>query len=228
MTKQQDQKLQQLQAAYDDAYQVARHKPTVVNRRALKTAEKKLSEYQQQLAQNSGEPIYRNIREMVSALDADGWKLSESTAYEHRDQGKLKLDPDGTISASTAATYARNYLRKKDGTPGTVAGISPQEQKTQEEILRIRADRLQRELKYREATGELIPRNQVEIELAERAQNLKNYFDAVARSSAGRIIKLCKGDPQKAPELISFLLGQNRKAFDNYARPIEGIEGDEE
>jgi len=78
MTEQQDQKLQQLQAAYDDAYQTARHKPTVVNRRALKTAEKKLSEYQQQLAQNSGEPIYRNIREMVAALDADGWKLSDS------------------------------------------------------------------------------------------------------------------------------------------------------
>ncbi len=218
----------ELRAALDAAFEAARQKPTVANRRELKKAERALGDFQKELAEDSGEAVYRNIPEMVAALDADGWKVSDSTAYEHRDQGKLRLRSDGTIPESSATDYARHHLRKKDGTPGSIAGESPQEQKLQEEILRIRADRLQRELKYRESSGELIPRNQVEIEMAERASNLRSYLDAVARSSAGRIIKVSGGDPQKAPELITYLLGMYRKAMDNYSRPIKGFEEEED
>lgn len=216
-----------LRQAAEAAFEVARRKPTGANRKAYRQAEKALEEFMRERQAADLEPSYRNIPEMVAALDADGWKLSESTAYEHRDQGKFRLAADGTVSQSVALDYARLHLKKKDGTPGSVAGQSLQEQKVQEEIQRIRADRMQRELKYKEASGELIPRSRVEVELAARATDLKSYFDAVARSSAGRIIKLVGGDPQKSPELIAFLLGANRKAFDNYARPIQGIEAEE-
>jgi hypothetical protein len=218
----------ELSAAYDEAFAVARQRPTVANRRELKKAERALSDYQKQRTEDSGDLTWRNIPEMVAALDEGGWKISDSTAYEHRDQGKLRLREDGTITGTMASDYARKNLRKKDGTPGSAAGGNPQEEKVREEILRIRADRLQRELKYRESSGELIPRNQVEIELAERASNLRTYLNAVARSGAGRIVKVTGGDPQKTPELISYLLGMVKKALDNYSRPIKGFEEEED
>ena len=68
----------------------------------------------------------------------------------------------------------------------------------------------------------------MEIELAERVTDLGSYFDAVFRKGAGRMIKIVGGDPQKAAELIEWLLAMRRKAFDNYARPIKGLEVDEE
>ncbi len=217
----------ELQQACDDAFETARHKPTVANRKALKQAERALDEFRRARAEDTGETVYRNILEMVDALDADGWKASKSTAYEHRDAGKLTLREDGTITETMALEYARTHLDRKDGTPGHQSS-NLQEEKAREETLRIRADRLQRELKYKAALGEIIPRNQVEIELAERASNLRVYLDAVARSSVGRIIKTVGGDPQRSPELISYLLGMFRKAMDNYSRPITGFEEEEE
>jgi hypothetical protein len=222
-----DQHQQQLRDQADAAFALAKERPTAANRKNYKQAEKALDEYLRDQAETDGDVIYRNIPELVDALDADGWKISRSTAYEHREAAKLRLSADGTISETAANEYARNHLDRKDGTPGHLAE-SPQAEKTREEILRIRADRLARELKYNKDSGELISRNQVEIELAERASNLRTYQDSIARSSSGRIIKIVGGDPQKAPELVAFLLGLFRKAMDNYSRPIKGFEELEE
>lgn len=218
---------QRLRAERDAAFQLASQRPTTKNRRAYKQSESALEEFQRAQLEDAGEAVYRNIPEMVAALDADGWKVSDSTAYEHREQGKLRLNDGGSITETRALDYARAHLRRKDGTPGHQTS-NLQEEKAREEIMRIREDRLMRTLKRQEATGELIPRNQVEIELSERAINLRTYLDAVARSSSGRIIKVVGGDPQLAPELIAFLLGMFRKAMDNYSRPIAGFEEEEE
>lgn len=218
---------QRLRAERDAAFQQASQRPTTKNRRAYRQAESALEEFQRAQLEDSGEAVYRNIPEMVAALDADGWKVSDSTAYEHREQGKLRMNEGGAITESQALDYARLHLRRKDGTPGHQTR-NLQEEKASEEILRIREDRLMRELKRKEATGAVIPRNQVEIELSERAINLRTYQDAIARSSSGRIIKIVDGDPQKAPELIAFMLGMFRKAMDNYSRPIAGFEEEEE
>lgn len=218
---------ERLIAERDAAFEAARLRPTVKNRKAYKKAEADLEVFRNAQAEDVGEMVYRNIPEMVAALEDEGWKVSDSSAYEHRDQGKLKLRDDGTISETMAMEYARAYLKRKDGTSGHKTQ-NLQEEKAREEMLRIREDRRMRELKRRAATGELIPRNQVEIELAERAINLRTYLEAVARSSSGRIIKIVDGDPQESSELISFMLGMFRKAMDNYSRPIAGFEEIEE
>jgi len=212
----------ELQTAYDVAFEAARENPTTVNRNKLRQAKRDLEEFMS--SQSESEPVFGTIPEMVDWLDAEGWKVGQSTAYEHRDKGKLKLRDDGTITESMALEYAGGFLKKKDGTPGCPTGVSLQQEKITEEIGLKRADRRMRELKVREAEGELIPRNKVEIEFSERAMNLKSYLEAVARASSGRIIKIVGGDQQKSSELISYLLGLMRKALDNYSRPIEGFE----
>jgi len=212
-----------LRAAVNQALIVATKKPTGQNRKNLKAAQKALGEYLENQLQPT-EPIFNSIEKMIESLGEKGWSCSVSSAYDHIKAGKLRVSNTKKIRLTEALEYAREHLRKKDGTSGD---ISLQEEKLRHQINQIDYDSRMRELKYRQALGELIPKTQVEIELAARATNLKNYLDAVARKAAGRMCKIVSGDPQKVPHLIEFLLGTNRKAFGNYSKPIQGLDDEE-
>jgi hypothetical protein len=215
----------ELQAAVNAALETARLRPTGKNVGTLKKAQKELEGYRAAQLE-TGETVFTSISQMVDFLSGENWKIGNSTAYEHRDQGKLKLSEDGSIVESVALAYAHEHLQKKDGGKGEKDN-GLQHEKLQKEINRIDFDGKLRGLKYKQALGELIEREQVEIELSSRATNLKNFLDNVARKGAGRMVKLVGGDPQKTSQLIEYLLGMNRKAFDNYSRPIDGLEDEE-
>lgn len=219
----------ELTAARDAALEAVQVKPTGANRKAYRKACRELEEFLRAKQEpDSAGQAFASILDVVHHLDQQGWKISKSTAYHHwKREGKIKARPQGGFTLSSVQEYARLHLQRKDGTSGS-NDDDLQQQKVAAEVRRILSDAEMRELKLRTALGELMPKSQVEIELAERAANLKTYFAAVFRSSAGRIIKIVKGDPQTAAELISFLLGLNTKAFDNYGRPIEGIEEEED
>ncbi len=112
-----------------------------------------------------------------------------------------------------------------DGTPGE--GDTLAKRKAEAELRKIISAAKTNELKYEQLSGKLIEVSQVEIELAKRARDLMNYLDAIARSAAGRVIKLVNGDMKKESELRTWWLGMNKKAFDNYSRPIEGLDEEE-
>jgi hypothetical protein len=211
----------------DDCLELAKRKPTGANLKSLKKAETALNDFRVDRYETSGEQAFDSLLDVVIFLDAAEWKISKSTIYEHKDAGKIRPDNRGKYTISSVQEYARQHLNRKDGSSSEEKS-SLQEQKLLEEIRRISSDAGLRELKLKERQGELIPREHVEVELAARAADLKTHLDASARSSATRIIKLSGGDPQKAPELISFLLGINRKVLDNYSRPIQGPEEEEE
>lgn len=215
--------------ARDEAFEVVQRRPIGANRKAYRKACVALEDFLRAKTEPEGERTFASILEVVDFLDSDGWKISRSTAYDHwKKDGKISARPDGTFALSAVQEYARVHLQKKDGTPGPLAGPNLQEEKLQEEIRRIRHDADMRELNLRTKLGELIPKDHVEAELAERAQNLKMYLDAFIRSAAGQIIKLVGGDPLRAPQLITYMLGANRKAMDNYSRPIQGLEEEKE
>ena len=218
------QREEDLRATLEEAKAAAIRKPTGERRKALRHAQKQLEEFLSARL-SPDEEVYTSIPQLVDFLSSNDWRIGTSTAYEHRDQGKLKLRGNGSISQTEALEYARMHLKKKDGSS---SDGNLQEDKLRKDIARIDVDGRMRELKYRQALGELIEKSHVEIELADRATNLKNYFDAITRKSAGRMCKIIGGDPQKVPHLIEFLLGMNRKAFDNYARPIQGVDEDED
>jgi len=211
----------------DDALLLAKRKPTQTNLRSLKKAETALNDFRADRYESAGEQVFDNLKEVIAYLDAEGWKIGKSTAYDHKDEGKIRPGADGKYTLTTVQEYARQHLQRKDGSNSEETG-SLQERKLLEEIRRISSDAALREMKLRERQGELMPREHVEVELAARASDLKTHLDASARSSAGRIIKLVGGDPQKAPDLISFMLGINRKMLDNYSRPIQGPDEEEE
>ena len=169
---------------------------------------------------------FKNINEVVQYLQADGFRISRTTAYHHwKKVGKLKANSDGSFSLSTVLKYAQAHLQKLDGTPGE--GDTLAKRKAEAELRKIISAAKTNELKYEQLSGKLIEVSQVEIELAKRARDLMNYLDAIARSAAGRVIKLVNGDMKKESELRTWWLGMNKKAFDNYSRPIEGLDEEE-
>ena len=211
----------------DDALELAKRRPTSTNLKSLKKAEAALNEFRADHYEVAGEKMFNTLVDVISFLDSEGWKISKSSAYEHKDDGKIRPGSDGKYTLSAVQEYARHHLNRKDGSSGDETA-NLQTQKLTEEIRRIASDAAMRELKFKEKQGELIPREHVEIELAARAGDLKTHLDASARSSSTRIIKLVGGDVQKAPELISFMLGINRKVLENYSRPIQGPDEDDE
>jgi hypothetical protein len=221
-----DQEETRLVKQRDDALALAKHKPTGANLKALKKAETALGEFRAARYESADEQTFDSIMDVVAFLDTDGWKIGKSTAYEHKDEGKIRPGIDGKYTLSTVQEYARQHLQRKDGSNPIAANL--QEDKLRGQIKMISADAEMRELKLQERRGELIPREHVEVELAARAGDLKTHLDASARSASTRIIKLVGGDIQKAPELISFMLGINRKVMDNYSRPIQGPDEEEE
>lgn len=222
MTEPIDHEETRLKALVDDALQLAKRKPTTANMRSYRKAEKALAEYRQ--AQGTDAPGFANVMEIVDYLDAAGWKISKSTCYDHVKERKILPEPSGRFSLAAVLEYARVHLQKKDGTPGAIAGPSLQEQKIMEEVDRIRIDRQHRELKYKEATGELVAKSEVEGELAKRAAYLKSDLKNVFRAGAVEIIRVVKGDPQLAPELIAYGVRLVDEMLDRYARPIKGFE----
>ena len=209
-----------LTAAVDQALQTAQEHPTKANMNAHKKALKALDDYRAQ--QERLEPTYK-IPALVDFLGEQGFKVGTSTAYEHRDAGKLPIGDDGTITQSAALLYAQQHLKLKSGLDAN-HDTGLQETKLRKQITQLDFDGKMRELKFRKASGELIERSQVEIELAERATNLKNYLDTVARREVGKICKILGGDPALIPDARAFMLEVNRRALDNYARPIVGVE----
>jgi len=215
-------------AKREAALETFKCKPTAANRKAYSKASETVEQFlKARLEPLPAEQTFAALPDVLEYLLEDGWKISQSTLYEHRDAAKIRAEPSGGFTLSSVRDYARIHLRKQDGTPGAAVAEDLGAQKMRAEINRITHDGALRELKLRQELGELIPKSVVEVELAERAGNLKSYFNAIARSSAGRIIKIVGGDAQKSADLIVWMLAVNAKAFDNYARPIQGTEEDE-
>lgn len=210
-----------LRAEKDAAYALAMRKPTIANRKAYQAAEKALADFLRALAEpESTEQAFAGLPEVLEYLQVDHWKIQKTKLYDDFAAGRISAEPDGSFTLTKIIEYARVNLRKEDGTPGAVAGPSLQEQKILEEVGRIRADRLQRELTYKEKSGELIRKSEVEIEFAKRITYLRSDLKNIFRSGAVEIIRQTGGDPQKAPALIAYGVGLVDAALDRYARPI--------
>ena len=210
----------------DAALLAAKAKPmTKAKLATLQRAERELEGYRAKRENESGQS-FAKFADVVTYLDTEGWKISTSTAYEHKQDGKIRPGANGKYSLSAVIEYARQHLQRQDGS-GVDNVSSLQEQRLSAEIRRIEADADTREMKLSQRRGELIPRDHVEVELSSRARDLDAHLDAFFRSSAGKMIKLVGGDMQKAPDLITFMRGAKKQMLDNYARPIHGPDEEE-
>lgn len=96
------------------AFEAARVKPTQVNRRTYRLACAALKDFLRVKAEF--EPPFTSMGEVLAHLQADGWKISQTTLYIHRAQGKIRATIQGQYKFTAVNEYARHHLVKLNGT----------------------------------------------------------------------------------------------------------------
>jgi hypothetical protein len=150
-----------------------------------------------------------NLVAVVAHLNKQGWKIKKSAAYKHRQEGKVRATPTGAFLVSDVDKYAATYLTRLDGSPTPAdQGNDLQRERSIEEIRKARAQADHWELKTRIASGEFVPRDLFERDLAARATIFRADVENFVRGHAPGIIAMVDGDVQKIPDLIEFMLIQ--------------------
>jgi hypothetical protein len=157
-----------------------------------------------------------NILAVVDHLDAQGWKVKKSAVYNHRKEGKIRPQPDGSFRIADVERYAETYLRRKDGSEsGKLDKL--QQEKLVAEIEKTRAQADHWINRARASSGAFVPKEQHERDLARRAALFRSDLETFARSEAPEIVSLVFGDAGKIPELVTWLLSRFDGFLANYA-----------
>lgn len=194
--------------------------------RNWKSAEKELDLYVDKLWTKyiDKEQTFPNLLAVIKYLKEQNWKLSRSMAYKHRDDGKIKSQPNGTYRLSDVNKYiVVGQLKKTDGSnPGnTLEKFQEEKIQTELDISKEKLEHLQ--LKNKVAKGMYVPKDAFERELAQRAIVFKSDVESFCRSKAADIINLTGGEKDRIPDLIEYMLGESATWLNRYAADREFV-----
>lgn len=161
----------------------------------------------------------KNILSVVDYLKGlDRYKIAQPTVYRHRDQGKIRPQPDGSFLLRDVDRYASTFLKLKDGTGGlTARPPAVADDKAAAEARKVSAQAEHWEIKTKILKGEYIERSAFEAALARRAAVFKSDIENFIRSNSAEMIKLVAGDDLKAPDLIEFWLEASERFLGRYS-----------
>ncbi|MFH1034357.1 MAG: hypothetical protein V1806_07610 [Pseudomonadota bacterium] len=205
--------------------EAALKEPTIANQAAYQKALKALDDHDARQAQAQAgadpgalapEQLFKNPRQVAVFLSGQGWKISENTAYTHRERGLLRPDREGLFSESAVLRYANDHLKRKDGA-GSEKLDALQERKVLAEIQRAEAQAAKMRLQQEILEGKYIPLEQYQRDLATRARLLKADMLGWVRLAMEEIIFLVGGDPAQAPEALALAERQVEDWLHRYA-----------
>ena len=200
----------QTMAAYNN-------KPTIQNLRAWDAAKAAFAKCgNKQL--DPAERRFANLLEVLDYLKVEGWKVEKSKIYA--DKRIIAQEPDGSYTRKAIDDYAKRCLVRIDGSNTAQVDFSQRKAQLEVELLEEKKKEAVRENDI--AAGRWVLKSEVESMLAARAALLKDGVGAgFIHSQAMRIIEVCGGLQEKAPELIAYWLEEVNALFDRYAAPTE-------
>jgi hypothetical protein len=162
------------------------------------------------------EKSFPNIPAVVDHLSAQGWKVKKSAVYNHKREGKISPQSDGSFRLTDVERYAETYLKRKDGSEsGKLDKL--QRDKLVAEIEKTKAQTEHWVNRARASSNAFIPKERHERDLARRAAVFRSDLETCARSEASDIVSLVSGDAGKIPELVGWLLGRFDGFLANYS-----------
>ena len=149
---------------------------------------------------------FSSLMAVCKHLKASGFRVSKSTVYNHYDEGKIKADKTGKFTLQVVEKYAASYLKRLDGTSGQSKAIDDlQLAKASDESRRLKAIADIAELKAKVMSGEFVPKDIFEQNLAARAALFRSDLENMVAGESPSIITLVAGDENKLPDLVEFL-----------------------
>ena len=164
------------------------------------------------------ETTFANPKAVHAHLKEQGYKRGQSTVYADTKEGLLRPSgPDGAYTPDDVERYIKAARIKKPGEMDTASDAYTQ-RKLKAEVKDIEERANIRLIKRQVLEGSLIPREQVESDLADRARLLKAGLHNWARREVDAFIALVGGDSNKAPEALAYLEYAIDDLLDSYAR----------
>ncbi len=133
----------------------------------------------------------------LTYLQDEGWDVAKTKFYDAVKAGFPALKEDKTLLITDLNAYARAYLKRKAGADAGEAHAKDQAEKSNEEVLKLRAQRKKLELELSVMEKKYLPRADFAREMASRAVVLDTSLRHHFRSHAAEWIALVGGDPRK-------------------------------
>jgi hypothetical protein len=193
--------------------------PTSLKMKDWKTAESSLETFIDTLWRGhfDDEPTLSNALAIVEYLSGKGWKIKKSTAYQHIKEGKLRTRQDGCFNVGDVEKYAATFLKRLDGGKVNKELERMQQERSQAETDKVKAQAEHWTLKTQIAKGMYVEKDAFERALAMRAAVFKSDQENFIHARAGEIVQIVAGNPEKIPDLIEFMLEAFANFLDRYA-----------
>lgn len=148
-------------------------------------------------------PAFQNRLMVFKHLEAAGYKVSTAKLYRDFDDGKIIVEPDGSVLEVEVRSYALTYLTKIDGSTDDLKGIQEikarkEVEKLNEQIAKLRFDREKEQ-------GKFIPSADFAAELAARGAVFDSGFRHLFNTNVHEWIALVGGKPEKAADFLESL-----------------------
>jgi hypothetical protein len=150
---------------------------------------------------------FKNIREVVKFLKADGWEVAQSSIYNHAQKKLISPNRKGVYTERAVRQYARDYLHlKNNAMTEKKSGLF--DKKTAIDI--ILKSELAKTAKHKRETreGRYVLRSEAELALIGRWALLELQLKAKMQLMAADVIVLVGGDEQKIEDFIIFMVKQ--------------------
>lgn len=145
-----------------------------------------------------------NLAVVLAYLVNDGWKITKTTLYRHKNEGRFLPDKDGSYAVETIDRYAKLHLKKSaTGKKVNQETDELQQLKLEQEIdlQKIKIDR--ERFNYEKDQGLHIAKDQVELNMALMYSVIFTGLRHWIQSKAPEWIALASGDIKKQGELIN-------------------------
>ena len=197
----------------------ANKNPTAVNIGAFAAAQKALREYEAELTgpgPETGEAGFETVTAVHAYLEGQGWKCALSTVHNHVNAGKLAKGKDDRFDRRVVDRYAGVYLQS---VADELEELDLKKKKA--DTRRADAQAVHWETKTDLETGAVVPKDQLEHELAGRIAIFRSDMENGMRQLAPEVVALCKGDEKLVPEVTEFLLDRAERWLGRYAEEGE-------
>jgi hypothetical protein len=170
----------------------------------------------------TSEKTFATVADVLDYLEGDGWKVTKTSLYRHREEGKLLPQRDGSYARKDVDKYARTWLRQQS----TGKRISQKTDELQRRRLDLELDVLEiqkkrNQLAYEKDLGLLVRKEEMEIELAMWVGILDVGFTNWIKSHAAEWIRMVDGNMRKVGEFTSQMLHEKDKLMNSYASTTE-------
>jgi len=185
--------IQALLTAKENAKRRILDDPTPANVAAFERAKRALEAFTR--PEEADERVFRNRIEALQHLQAQGYKIQKTNLYSDAQAGRLRLQPDGSITEKALERYIKRVGLTRPSEIADSGGL--QAKKLALEISKLEEEYQERRFKNDIQEGKYLPRDQVYMELAGRAAVFEAGLKQALATRAADLLEALELIPEK-------------------------------